>query len=131
VQITGSVDGFHATRASVSKTCLVRFDTNKYSVASRAVGRPVEIQAYADRIVIRQEGTIVGEQSPPFRPRRDDLPIPGITSLSQRKDPWRASGGTEKDYRVKPPPARRDPSPTALVQRFQIVESMGQAAASI
>jgi len=61
VQITGSFDGFHATQASVSKTCLVRFDNNKYSVASRAVGRPVEIQAYADRIVIRQEGTIVGE----------------------------------------------------------------------
>jgi hypothetical protein len=61
VQITGSFDGFHATQASVSKTCLVRFENNKYSVASRAVGRPVEIQAYADRIVIRQEGTIVGE----------------------------------------------------------------------
>src|SRR3981189_1062596 len=48
-------------QASVSKTCLVRFDNNKYSVASRAVGRPVEIQAYADRVVLRQEGAIVGE----------------------------------------------------------------------
>ena len=55
----GSTDS--AVSASVSKTCLVRFDNNKYSVASRAVGRPVEIQAYADRIVIRQEGAIVGE----------------------------------------------------------------------
>jgi hypothetical protein len=45
----------------VSKTCLVRFDNNKYSVAARAVGRPVEIQAYADRIVIRQDGAVVGE----------------------------------------------------------------------
>ena len=61
VQTTGPFDGFHATQASVSKTCLVRFDNNKYSVASRAVGRPVEIQAYADRVVIRQEGAIVGE----------------------------------------------------------------------
>jgi len=34
---------------------------NKYSVASRAAGRPIEIQAYADRIVIRQDGAIVGE----------------------------------------------------------------------
>ena len=39
----------------------MRFDNNKYSVASRAVGRPVEIQAYADRIVIREDGAIVGE----------------------------------------------------------------------
>jgi hypothetical protein len=61
VQISGPFDGFHATQASVSKTCLVRFDNNKYSVASRAVGRPVEIQAYSDHVVIRQDGTIVGE----------------------------------------------------------------------
>src|SRR5262249_23165823 len=53
--------GFRATQAAVSKTCLVRFDDNKYSVSARAVGRPVEIQAYAERIVIRQDGTIVGE----------------------------------------------------------------------
>jgi hypothetical protein len=53
VPIRGPFDGFHATQAAVSKTCLVRFDNNKYSVASRAVGRPIEIQAYADRVVIR------------------------------------------------------------------------------
>jgi transposase len=61
VQITEPFDGFHGTQASVSKTCLVRFDNNKYSVASRAVGRPVEIHAYADRIVIRQDGAIIGQ----------------------------------------------------------------------
>ena len=61
VPIGGPFDGFHATQASVSKTWLVRFDNNKYSVAARAVGRPVEIQAYADRIVIRQDGAVVGE----------------------------------------------------------------------
>src|ERR1700691_4730228 len=57
----GRFDGFHALPASVSKTCLVRFDNNKYSVSSRAVGRPVEIHAYADRVVIRQDGRIVAE----------------------------------------------------------------------
>src|ERR1700720_3908490 len=51
----------HAVSAAVSKTCLVRFDNNKYSVKASAVGRPVEIQAYADRIVIRQDGIIIGE----------------------------------------------------------------------
>jgi transposase len=43
VPIGGRFDGFNAIQASVSKTCLVRFDNNKYSVSSRAVGRPVEI----------------------------------------------------------------------------------------
>jgi len=61
VPISGPFDGFHAVQASVSKTCLVRFDNNKYSVGSRAVGRPVELQAYADRVVIRQDGSVVGE----------------------------------------------------------------------
>src|SRR3712207_4805084 len=32
-------DGFHAAPAAVSKTCLVRFDNNRYSVAAGAVGR--------------------------------------------------------------------------------------------
>jgi len=54
-------DGFHAVPASVSKTCLVRFDNNRYSVVAHAVGRPVEIRAYADRIELRQDGRPVGE----------------------------------------------------------------------
>jgi hypothetical protein len=61
VAYRGRFDGFHALAASVSKTCLVRFDNNKYSVNASAVGRPVEIHAYADRIVIRQDGSIVAE----------------------------------------------------------------------
>jgi hypothetical protein len=40
-----------------------RFDNNKYPVAASAVGRPVEVHAYADRIVIRQDGRIVAEHS--------------------------------------------------------------------
>ena len=43
----GRFDGYHALPASVSKTCLVRFDNNKYSVSASAVGRPVDIHAYA------------------------------------------------------------------------------------
>jgi hypothetical protein len=61
VPYAGWFDGFHAVQASVSKTCLVRFDNNKYSVAASAVGRPVEVHAYADRVVIRQDGRIVAE----------------------------------------------------------------------
>ena len=45
---------------------LVRFDNNKYSVSAGAVGRPVDIHAYADRIVIRQDGRIVGEHHHSF-----------------------------------------------------------------
>ena len=61
VRYAGRFDGFHAVEASVSKTCLVRFDHNRYSVAASAVGRPVEIRAYADRIELRQDGHVVGD----------------------------------------------------------------------
>jgi transposase len=70
VPYAGRFDGFHAVAASVSKTCLVRFDKNKYSVSARAVGRPVEIRAYADRIEVRQDGRIVGEHSRCFSRER-------------------------------------------------------------
>jgi transposase len=63
VPYRGRFDGFHALPASVSKTCLVRFDNNKYSVNASAVGRPVEIHAYADRIVVRQDGRAVAEHA--------------------------------------------------------------------
>lgn len=61
VRRTGTFDGFRAVTAAVSKTCLVNFDKNKYSVAAKAVGRPVDVYAYADRIVIKQDGEVVGE----------------------------------------------------------------------
>jgi transposase len=66
VPYAGRFDGFHAVPASVSRTCLVRFDNNKYSVAASAVGRPVEIRAYAERIEIRQEGRVVGDHRRSF-----------------------------------------------------------------
>lgn len=59
----GRFDGFHAMPSAVPKTCLVRFDNNKYSAWASAVGWPVEIQAYADRVVVRQDGAVVAEHA--------------------------------------------------------------------
>jgi len=42
------------------------YDNNKYSVAASAVGRPVDVNAYADRIVIKQDGYVVGAHSRRF-----------------------------------------------------------------
>jgi transposase len=76
VRYVGPFDGFHSKTASVSKTCLVQFDRNKYSVMSQAVGRPVEVHAYAERIVVRQDGLVVAEHERAFG--RDQT----------RYDPW-------------------------------------------
>lgn len=59
----GRFDGVPAVPAAVSKTCLVRFDTNKYSVMAKALGRPVEVHAYAERVVIRQDGEVIAEHA--------------------------------------------------------------------
>ncbi len=37
------------------------YDKNKYSVMAQAVGRPVEVHAYAERITIRQDGQTVAD----------------------------------------------------------------------
>ncbi len=66
VPCVGPFDGFHSVPASVSKTCTVRFDNNRYSVLATAVGRPVDVHAYADRIVIRQDGVVVAEHARAF-----------------------------------------------------------------
>ena len=68
-----------ARRRRCRRLCLVRFDNNHYSVNASAVGRPVEFQAYADRVVIRQDGRVVAEHPRKFRARRN-----GLRSLALR-----------------------------------------------
>jgi transposase len=99
VPYAGRFDGFHAVTASVSKTCLVRFDSNKYSVAAGAVGRPVEIRAYAERIELRQDGRVVGEHRRSFG--RDQMvfdPWHYVPVLARKPGAWR-NGAPFKDGR--------------------------------
>ena len=90
VPSAGCFNGFHASTAAVSKTCLVRFDNVRYSVTSRAVGRPVEVQAYADRIIIRQDGGIVAEHVRSFS-RGDTIYDPWhyVPVLARKPGAWR------------------------------------------
>jgi transposase len=98
VPYAGRFDGFHGVTASVSKTCLVRFDNNKYSVMANAVGRPVEIRAYADRIELRQDGRTVGEHTRIFG--RDQTvydPWHYVPVLARKPGAWR-NGAPFKDW---------------------------------
>src|SRR3979411_435023 len=98
VAYRGRFDGFHALPASVSKTCLVRFDNNKYSVAASAVGRPGEGHAYADRIVIRQDGRVVAEHPRSFG-RGDTVYDPWhYVSVLARKPGALRNGAPFKDW---------------------------------
>jgi transposase len=59
--ILAPFDGFHENEHSVSGTCLISFDRNRYSVMAKAVRRTVQVRAYADRIVVRCQGEVVAE----------------------------------------------------------------------
>jgi len=59
-------DGYKETPARVSTTALVSYDRNRYSVEASSVGRTVMVRAYADRIVVVHDGTIVGEHRRQF-----------------------------------------------------------------
>jgi len=98
VPYVGRFDGFHAVPAAVSKTCLVRFDNNKYSVMAHAVGRPVEVQAYADHLVIRQDGRLVAEHPRSFG-RGDTIYNPWhYVSVLARKPGALRNGAPFKDW---------------------------------
>ena len=53
-------DGYLENDARVSSTALVSFDRNSYSVHVSAVGNPVTVRAYADRLTFVQDGRTVG-----------------------------------------------------------------------
>lgn len=63
IEYRGAFDGFHEKTLSVQKNCLVQFDRNRYSVEARAVGRTVQLHAYADRIAVRLDGEVVAEHA--------------------------------------------------------------------
>src|SRR5918994_2119534 len=108
VPYPGRFDGFHAVPASVSKTCLVRFDNNRYSVAASAVGRPVEIRAYAERIEIRQDGRVVGEHPRWFgRDRTISDPWHYVPVLARK--PGALGNGAQYKTGVRPPGLKRVP----------------------
>ncbi len=102
VPYVGPFDGFHAVPASVSKTCLVRFDKNRYSVDARAVGRPVEIRAYADRLECWQDGQVVGRHERAFgRGKTIYDPLHYIPVLARKPGALR-NGAPFKDWDLPP-----------------------------
>src|SRR5205814_9317014 len=72
VPIGGRFDGFNAIQASVSKTCLVRFDNNKYSVLARR--RPAGGDPGLCRAHPHPPGRRDHRRAPPsLRPRRETI----------------------------------------------------------
>jgi transposase len=62
----GPFDGFREIEVAVSKSSLVRYDHNRYSVAVKAARRTAQMRVYAERIVVWCDGEIVAEHSRRF-----------------------------------------------------------------
>ena len=54
-------DGYVEKTVRVRSTCLVQYDSNRYSVPSEHAGRHVSLRAYADRIVVVADNEIIAE----------------------------------------------------------------------
>ncbi len=61
IDCCGPFDGFREIEVAVSKSSLVRFDHNRYSVAVKAARRTAQLRVYAERVVVWCDGEIVGE----------------------------------------------------------------------
>src|ERR687895_141948 len=110
VPVGAPFDGCREVEAVASSTCLVSFDRNRYSVAAVAARRPVQVRAYADRIVIRCDGAVVGEHARQFGSH-------GVRSLALPAGPGAQAWGAAQrgtvsglaaaaGARADPPPAR-------------------------
>lgn len=56
-------DGFVEHAKRVSPTCLVHFESNRYSVPASFANRPVSLRVYPDRIVVVAEGQVLCEHA--------------------------------------------------------------------
>ncbi len=61
VPIPGHFDAYQESTAKVSRTSLVSFDRNSYSVQATAVSKTVSIRAYADRLTFVYGGQLIGQ----------------------------------------------------------------------
>jgi len=103
LRVSASFEGYKELPVRVSTTSLVAYDTNRYSVDAAAVGRTVMLRAYADRIVVVEAGTVIGEHSRLFgrhQVRYDPWHYVGVL---QRKPGALRNGAPFRDWELPAP----------------------------
>jgi hypothetical protein len=74
-------DGFVEHAKRVSPTCLVHFESNRYSVPASFANRPVSLRVYPERVVIAAEGQVLCEHARIIERSHD---VPGRTVYDWR-----------------------------------------------
>ena len=99
-------DGFAEKTCRISATCLVHFERNRYSVESRYVGQVASVRAYAERIVVRCGGQLVGEHARCFERGRTLYNPWHYVAALERKPGALRNGAPFKDWNLPSPMTR-------------------------
>jgi len=103
VKVPRRFDGYAETPAGVSKTSLVTFDRNRYSVFVSEVGRDVQVRAYANKVRIISDGRIVGEHDRQFGRDKIKFDPWHYIELLKRKPGALRNGAPFKDWALPEP----------------------------
>jgi len=106
VCVNNAFDGFRETPVRVSSTSLVSYDNNRYSVDASAVGRTVMLRAYADRIVVVDDGVVIGEHHRQFGRHNTSYDPWHYIAVLKRKPGALRNGAPFKDWELPPPIAQ-------------------------
>jgi hypothetical protein len=98
----GPFDGYREVQLRASKSCLVSFDRNRYSVASKAANRAVSLRAYAARIVVRLDGEVVAEHARVFGRDRIAYDPWHYVPVLERKPGALRNGAPFRDWALPP-----------------------------
>jgi hypothetical protein len=114
-------DGLKVSRNTSFPMLAGSMDSTRCRHRSSAVGRPVEVHAYADRIVTRQDGRIVAEHPRSFGRRETTYDPWHYVPVLARKPGALRNGAPFKDWvlpaaiiRVR----RKLPAPTMVIGRW-------------
>jgi transposase len=66
IPFTSAFQGYSETECRVSRTCLVRYDRNHYSVDSKLAGKTATVRASAERIKVISNGVLVADHPRQF-----------------------------------------------------------------
>jgi len=59
-------DGYVEKAVRVRSTCLIQYDSNRYSVPAKYAGQPVSLRAYADRVTLITGHEVIAEHKRRF-----------------------------------------------------------------
>jgi len=93
-------DGYNEKILRVSKTCLISYDRNRYSVPARYAGKLLTLRAYADRLVLIGDQQMIAEHRRRFT-RDQSYYVPWhYVPILQRKPGALRNGAPFKEWKL-------------------------------